>query len=119
MKPFDFNQFAAGAPALTPDGRKVTFVHFASNLKIGYPVTVHIEGAETLTSITVDGRMMGKQFDIPLTMAKVKRTVFVNLYRRRDRSIRAGDVYDSPEEADRQRDGSQEHLGTFPIEIEE
>lgn len=95
MKPFDFNQFAAGAPALMPDGRKVKFVSLA-NLDIGYPVAVHVEGAMTLSSISVTGKMPGKGVDIPLTMAPVKRTVWVNLYR---------------EDSGR--------IGAFPIEIEE
>lgn len=79
MKPFDYNQFANGAKALMPDGRKVKFVALA-NLDIGYPVAVHIEGAMTLASISVTGKMPGKGDDVRLTMAPIKRTVFVNVY---------------------------------------
>ncbi|QMV32844.1 hypothetical protein F1_00044 [Ralstonia phage Heva] len=118
MRPFDFNQFAAGAPAIMPDGRKVRFVHFYPGLDVPYPVAVHIEGAAGLTSISANGELpyAGKQ----LGMAPpVKRTVWVNLYREDSGRIVASRETHASEDAATYDRLSSDYVGAFPIEIEE
>lgn len=113
MKPFDFNQFKAGATALTPGGRKVTFVAFIATPSLRYPVVAHIEGDDGLTSVSIAGEL---QNTIQLTMAPVKRTVFVNLYREYGSIVASHETHTSEDEANRL---SSDYIGAFPIEIEE
>lgn len=116
MKPFDFNQFQAGATALTPGGRKVTFVAFIATPSLRYPVVAHIEDDDGLTSVSIAGEL---QNTVQLTMAPVKRTVFVNLYREDDgRIVASHETHGSEDEATHDR-LSSDYIGTFPIEIEE
>lgn len=116
MKPFDFNQFQAGATALTPAGRKVTFVAFIATPSLRYPVVAHVEGDDGLTSVSIAGEL---QNTIQLTMAPVKRTVFVNLYREDDgRIVASHETHSSEDEATYDR-LSSDYIGAFPIEIEE
>ncbi|QMV32499.1 hypothetical protein KMC50_gp33 [Ralstonia phage Claudette] len=116
MKPFDSNQFQAGATALTPSGRKVTFVAFIASVPVMYPIVAHIEGDDWLTSVSIDGVL---QNTIQLTMAPVKRTVFVNLYREDDgRIVASHETHSSEDEATYDR-LSSDYIGAFPIEIEE
>lgn len=116
MKPFDFNQFAAGATALTPAGRKATFIAFIASVPVRYPIVAHIEGDDGFTSVSIDGVL---QSNIKLTMAPVKRTVFVNLYREDDgRIVASHDTHTSEDEATYDR-LSSDYIGAFPIEIEE
>lgn len=115
MKPFDFNQFQAGATALTPGGRKVTFVAFIATPSLRYPVVAHIEGDDGLTSVSIAGEL---QNTIQLTMAPVKRTVFVNLYREYGSIAASHETHTSKDEATYDR-LSFDYIGAFPIEIEE
>lgn len=116
MKPFDFNQFQAGATALTPGGRKVTFVAFITTPSLRYPVVAHIEGDDGLTSVSIEGET---QNTIQLTMAPTKRTVWVSLYREDyGRIVASHDTFSSEDEARYDR-LSSDYIGAFPIEIEE
>ena len=115
MKPFDFNQFYAGATALTPAGRKVTFVAFIATPSLRYPVVAHVEGDDGLTSVSIAGEL---QNTIQLTKAPDKR-VFVNLYREDDgRIVASHETHSSEDEATYDR-LSSDYIGAFPIEIEE
>lgn len=116
MKPFDLNQFQAGATALTPGGRKVTFVAFIATPSLRYPVVAHIEGDDGLTSVSIAGEL---QNSVQLIMAPVKRTVWVNLYREDDgRIVAPHKTHTSKDEATYDR-LSSDYIGAFPIEIEE
>ncbi|CAH0532125.1 hypothetical protein UAM5_00008 [Ralstonia phage UAM5] len=122
MKPFDYDKFQAGAKAITPDGRKVTFVQYAdiAGKLIPYPVAVHIEGESGLRSISTTGVLPNDCAPAQqLSMAPpITRTLFVNVTH--DYGFKCA-VYETEEAA---REAAAGLVYTYvaiaaPIEIEE
>ena len=113
MKPFDLQKALAGEPVVTRDGRKVQRVAHLPEIKYPWSVVAVIEGE--MYTYNETGRCYADTIaSADLFMAPTKRTVWVNLYR-----DHCAFWHDTKELALAGKSFDAEHIGTFPMEIEE
>lgn len=55
MKKFNYEEYKAGAKAVTRDGREVMSIYFHSGINLKYPISALIAGNACLTTHTKDG----------------------------------------------------------------
>lgn len=125
MKPFDIEKAKAGAPVQTRNGKpaRILAYDFKSS---SYPVAAAVEahlGGESLQCYTDKGYYYdsGKEEELDLVMAPVKRTVWVPLYRSRvcTGNVSTGGVYATEELARWAAESNEQFIGAFPITFEE
>ena len=119
LKPFDLTAALAGAPVVTRDGRKVLQIaHFPMAAKL-FAIVVVVEDNDFPTTLDANGKYMHDlDREVDLFMAPVKRTVWVTMYRHDCREIYSGVVGNTKEETMR-FSSAKNHIGTYPLEIEE
>ena len=118
MKPFNLEDFLAGAPAETKSGLKVVDYKLWDE-DCAYPLNVQLENKE-LISFTKQGKHSAHGVsDYDLVMSTQKRVIegWVNVYKRRFGRI----TFDSKKEAIEFADGDSVYITTIKIshEIEE
>ncbi len=117
MKPFNLEAAQAGAPIMTRDGRKAKFIAYVPELRPSRQVVILVAGLEALEAYYPDGSYLSGNTThaIDLSMAPVKKTVWVNFHR-------GGVAYYFENKDDAMKD-AEISVGcvtnTAPVEIEE
>lgn len=93
MKPFDLEKALAGAPVVTEDGDKVLQIAHLSAAPESHRVVALIETqvGTVIRCFSEDGHTTPSQAS--LKMASIKKTVYMNIYRRISQINLLGDVY--------------------------
>lgn len=103
MKPFSKMQaIGQGKPVMTRDGRKVPILYEVP-ADIPYPVVGVIEGGESITTWTSDGKYRRYQDDNPddLFMASTKKEGWINLIKTSAVKTFPSTVFSTKEDADK------------------
>jgi len=120
MKPFDLKAALAGAPVVTNSGKSLAWLAHDPGANNSCRVLGRINGQAFHCGWSDDGICSLNNDLMNLFMAPVKREGWVNVYRfsfGQPTPYRAGEIYDSLEQAKQQ--GSKSAIATARIEWEE
>lgn len=123
MKPFNLEEAKAGKPVCTRDGRAARII--SDDLQGEHPFAFAIATRDGMGEKVRTYNHSGEYYDSEeskhdLFMAHVTKTVWVNLYRRRDLSVYAGSAtYPYEQDAKAASNYAHCYIGTFPITYEE